>query len=44
MVKVGSEEHGFESRGIFPLKPYVVTDLDIYPSKATTITVVETYT
>jgi hypothetical protein len=42
MVKVDSAEYGFGSRVIFPLKPYIVSDLDIYPSKATTMSVVET--
>jgi len=42
MVKVDSAEHGFGSRGIFPPKPYVVSDLNIYPSKTTTMSEVET--
>jgi len=42
MVIVDSAEHGFGSRVIFPLKPYVVSDLYIYPSKTTNMSELET--
>jgi hypothetical protein len=42
MVKIVNAELGLGSRGIFPPKPHVVSDLDIYPSKTTTMSEVET--